>query len=245
MLGIAAVGGVGCAMLQGKQAAKTAKGAAGEGDAAAVAGGGSRPEKVASITEWEDANGVKPRALYMTVLNRCKERMDMKIADKTPDGKYRDHSSSRSMDPLAKGATGRQARDAIQEYHVGWMGHPTSANYREPKAEKPTIWLRQGPAGDYYEAPIELAYGKAYKLQIDPGCKTVSERKDDEPILGCYHWEYVGKCNHRRESAKAPFGCEPGSFGVEGDVKNCSFTTPEGNECKVYYTGFGAGCDIR
>jgi len=41
-------------------------------------------------------------------------------------------------------------------------------------------------------------------------------------------------------------GCEPGSYGVEGDMdKRCSFTTPEGNECKAYYTGFGAGCDIR
>jgi len=125
MFGAVALGGFGCAMLQGKQAAK--RGAAAGADPTAAAR--DRPAKIAAITEWEDVNGVKPRALYMTVLNRCKDRMDMKIADKTPDGKYRDHSSSRSMDPLAKGATGRAARDAIQEYHVGWMGSPTSANY--------------------------------------------------------------------------------------------------------------------
>ena len=126
------------------------------------------------------------------------------------------------------------------------MGSPISANYNEPKPEKPTIWLRKGAAGDYFEAPIDLEYGKAYRLQIDPGCKTISQRKDDDAILACYRWEYVGKCGKPRESARAPMGCEAGSFGIEGDMdKKCSFTTPEGNECKVYYTGFGAGCDIR
>jgi len=243
LFGVVAVGGFGCAMLQGKQAAKANKGAAGEGEAA----GAAKAKKLMAINEWQDENGVKPRALYFTLLNRCKESMDMKLSDKAADGKYTDHPNNRkSVYPLAKGATGREARDAIQEVHVGWMGSTTSANYSEAKPEKPTLWLRKGPAGDYFEAPIDLEYGKAYKLQIDPSCKTVSQRKDDEAVLACYGWEYVGKCPKRRESARAPMGCEPGSYGVEGDMdKRCSFTTPEGNECKAYYTGFGAGCDIR
>ncbi len=246
LFGVVAVGGFGCAMLQGKQAAKANKGAAGAaGDGEAA--GAAKPKKLMAINEWQDENGVKPRALYFTLLNRCKESMDMKLSDKAPDGKYTDHPNNRkSVYPLAKGAAGREARDAIQEVHVGWMGSTTSANYSEPKPDKPTLWLRKGPAGDYFEAPIDLEYGKAYKLQIDPSCKTVSQRKDDEAVLACYGWEYVGKCPKRRESARAPMGCEPGSYGVEGDMdKKCSFTTPEGNECKAYYTGFGAGCDIR
>ena len=183
LFGVVAVGGFGCAMLQGKQAAKANKGATGEGEAA----GAAKAKKLMAINEWQDENGVKPRALYFTLLNRCKESMDMKLSDKTPDGKYTDHPNNRkSVYPLAKGAAGRDARDAIQEVHVGWMGSTTSANYSEPKPEKPTLWLRKGPGGDYFEAAIDLEYGKAYKLQIDPGCKTVSQRKDDEAVLACY-----------------------------------------------------------
>ena len=225
MSGAVALGGFGCAMLQGKQAATR-----------------RRAQRSEPIRPTAREGRVDHRVGGRERRQAARALHDGPQSLQGPDGhEDRGQDARREIprplqqsqhDPLAKGASGRAARrDPGVPRRLD--GPPDFGELQRAEA---------GEADDSGCATVRPAT-TSRRRSISRTARPTSSRfiraarrcrsaRTTRGILGCYHWNYIGKCNHRPESAKAPFGCEPGSFGVEGDVKNCKFTTPEGNECK-------------
>jgi hypothetical protein len=192
------------------------------------------------IDAWQDENGTATHATYFTVLNRCNKDIDIKVSHKLQDGKYFNLSDQhKQIFVKTAGWTRRDPRRPIEQF-VSQYGSSQDG----PRTTM--VWWKLLKGGEWTEGK-ELDFGRTYRLQVDADCKTISERTDSDAVYACYQWQYVGKCGgaKRHDSSAAPQGCQEGTYSVEGGMdKPCTFQSSEG-DCRVYYDGFGGGCDIR
>jgi len=193
--------------------------------------GGSAPRiaqvakpRTENLPAWQNEIGVKPDWVYVSLVNRCKKRMDYKL------------------EPTTHGAQGIDPEPA--DGYKFWKGAQSYKEISMHTLQTATLWLRDGSMGDWKEA-FKVEPGTSKRLEIEKGCKTVAERTDDQHYAGCYEWSWTTACPRQSRSSAQPFGCAEGTPSVEGDMsKPCRFPTEKGI-CTIQFNQATAGCDVR
>ena len=204
-------------------------------------------KRARDVNRWQTEEGVKKDHAYFTIANRCNGTVDLKVTYKSATGEFTDQPDAhKTLYPMEKNYSfkSRKARTAILEIDALALDYNSGRARDAAPDGKAVVWLRKNQ-GDWKQG-IELDYGGTYRLDVNADCKSISIRKDKTSVWGCYNWRYLDCGRKNSDAAPKPPECEPQSFTVDGGMsKACEFTSAEGKQCKVYYDGLGATCDIR
>jgi hypothetical protein len=204
-------------------------------------------KRARDINHWQTEDGVKKDHAYFTVANRCQGTVELKVSYKSSGGEFKDQSDGRkTLYEMEKNYSfrSRKANGAIAEFDALALDSISSRGPSGTPNGKAVVWLRKS-GGDWKQG-IELDYGRTYRLEVKSDCKSITVRKDDTSVWGCYKWRYLDCGRKTSDVAPKPAECQPANFTPDGGVlKACEFTAPNGSQCKVYYDGLGSTCDLR